>query len=369
MREDIDVARNIARLRKEQGLTQEDLAAYLGVTKASVSKWETEQSFPDIAQLPRLATYFGVSIDDLMGYAPQMSKEQIKRTYMRLRDKFTREPFDQVHASCKEVVRDFWSCPPLLVQMAVLYLNYLGYAPEGDVRDAFVQEAEELCQRAKRMSTESSVVRQANAIEAMCVLGAGHPQQAIDLLEGSVQPSLGEQNVLSQALLALGRAEDAERCLQVGVYQAVIGMMNDLPQLANMCGEDSQRLEELYSRMMSLIDIFNVEKIYVNCAAAYLVFAAVFVRVGNEQRAYECLDHYVHACGTMEFPVKLTVDSFFDKVGPWLDDLDLGNVAPRDTRAIKQGMVTGLAENPAFASLADQSRFKGLVADLKARLA
>ena len=80
----ISIARNIARMRKENALTQEDLATFLGVTKASVSKWETGQSYPDIELLPRIATYFGMSIDDLVGYDPQMSRREIRATCARL---------------------------------------------------------------------------------------------------------------------------------------------------------------------------------------------------------------------------------------------------------------------------------------------
>ena len=49
---------NIIRLRKDKGVTQEKMADFLGVTKASVSKWETKQSMPDISLLPIIASYF-----------------------------------------------------------------------------------------------------------------------------------------------------------------------------------------------------------------------------------------------------------------------------------------------------------------------
>ena len=53
---------NIIRLRKDKGVTQEKMADFLGVTKASVSKWETKQSMPDISLLPIIASYFDISI-------------------------------------------------------------------------------------------------------------------------------------------------------------------------------------------------------------------------------------------------------------------------------------------------------------------
>ena len=64
---EINLARILTQKRKEKGLTQDDLASYVGVSKASVSKWETGQSFPDILLLPILATYFNISIDELIG--------------------------------------------------------------------------------------------------------------------------------------------------------------------------------------------------------------------------------------------------------------------------------------------------------------
>lgn len=61
---------NIAQLRREKGITQEELAVALGVTNQAVSKWEAGKCCPDIEMLPELAEYFRVSIDELMGYKP-----------------------------------------------------------------------------------------------------------------------------------------------------------------------------------------------------------------------------------------------------------------------------------------------------------
>ena len=58
---------NIMRLRKENDLTQEQLANGLGITYQAVSKWETGVSSPDISMLPLLADIFEVSIDELFG--------------------------------------------------------------------------------------------------------------------------------------------------------------------------------------------------------------------------------------------------------------------------------------------------------------
>ena len=55
-------------LRKAMGVTQDEMAQSLGITYQAVSKWENDSTQPDIQLLPAIATYFGVTIDELFGY-------------------------------------------------------------------------------------------------------------------------------------------------------------------------------------------------------------------------------------------------------------------------------------------------------------
>lgn len=70
---------NIKRLRRERNLTQEALAEFLGVTFQSISKWERGESYPDITLLPAIASFFSVSLDELMGVDKSQDEEDIKR--------------------------------------------------------------------------------------------------------------------------------------------------------------------------------------------------------------------------------------------------------------------------------------------------
>ena len=65
------LGKRIMGYRKGLGLTQDQLAERLGVSAQAVSKWENDQSCPDITTLPRLAEIFGVSIDALLGHTPE----------------------------------------------------------------------------------------------------------------------------------------------------------------------------------------------------------------------------------------------------------------------------------------------------------
>lgn len=63
----MNFGKTIQELRKQKNITQEELAAELGVTAAAVSKWENNYTLPDILMLCALADYFQVTTDELLG--------------------------------------------------------------------------------------------------------------------------------------------------------------------------------------------------------------------------------------------------------------------------------------------------------------
>ena len=61
-------AENLVELRKYHDFSQEELADMIGVSRQTLSKYETGESLPDIEKCKRLADVFGVTIDDLISY-------------------------------------------------------------------------------------------------------------------------------------------------------------------------------------------------------------------------------------------------------------------------------------------------------------
>lgn len=95
-------ATNLLNLRKQKKMTQEQLASKLGVSFQAVSKWETAKGLPDIEVLPLLASFFGVSVDALLGY-----KTQKLRT-TAYEEKYHSEEYywgNRVWSGCYEVLK------------------------------------------------------------------------------------------------------------------------------------------------------------------------------------------------------------------------------------------------------------------------
>ena len=73
----MNMADRIQYLRKTNGISQEELADKVGVSRQAVSKWESEQSLPDLGKIITMSDYFGVTTDYILkGIEPVTDKEQ-----------------------------------------------------------------------------------------------------------------------------------------------------------------------------------------------------------------------------------------------------------------------------------------------------
>lgn len=62
----MNFGRNIAEMRKKNGMSQENVAEKLGVSRQTISKWEMNETLPDICQSMELAKLYGVTVDELL---------------------------------------------------------------------------------------------------------------------------------------------------------------------------------------------------------------------------------------------------------------------------------------------------------------
>lgn len=114
----INIHKQLQNLRKEKGLTQEELAEIFGITNQAVSKWENGACFPDTAILPDIADYFGVSMDTLFGRKKAGDCEEIVKDIKGL---FHETPVDECFSLACEIA--------LYLHEGVVSKGYKAYLP------------------------------------------------------------------------------------------------------------------------------------------------------------------------------------------------------------------------------------------------
>ncbi len=366
---EINIARKLIEKRKEKAITQEELAAYVGVSKASVSKWETEQSYPDITFLPQLAAYFNISIDELVGYSPQMTKEDIRKLYYNLTAQFSAQPFDDVINECHKIIKKYYSCFPLLLQMAGLLTNHYMLAKERDEQENIFKEVIGLCGRIKEEAGDVKMLDQANSLEAICCLMLNNPNQVIHLLDGIMKPTSSNETILASAYQMTGDMQKAKEVLQVGLYQHLIELMGILPSYLLIFQDAPDRFEKILQRTICLSEIFDLDRLHAAVMLqVYLAAAQGYAMQNNQDRALDMIAKYANVCTSEVFSFTLHGDDFFDSIEQWFADFDLGNQAPRDDKVIKISMLQAIIQNPIFNAFLENSRFKSIIAEMKSKL-
>lgn len=361
---DLQFAHIFSARRKELGYTQEDVAQYIGVSRAAVSKWEKGQSYPDITVLPRLATYCNLSIDALLGYEPQLTEAHIVNLYKQLANRFFHEPFTQVEADIEQMIRDYYTCMPFLLKMTQLYINY---SPVSNDIPRIVARAEALCQRVQQYSDDINILQEARMLEGLSLIMQQRPQDVLEKLGNEVNIQHNEEQLIARAYQMLGQTTAAKEVLQVSAYQHLFSLTSALTDSLLLTLDQPQKFHESVERLERLLDDWHVASLNPNSTLVFYIMAATgYTQLGQYDEAMRMLSAYTKACQKLDFPLTLRGDHYFDQIDNWLQSkMQLATVSPRDEASIKRDLYTSIAQNPAFAPLTTREDYQLLLKNLQ----
>lgn len=228
------------------------------MSKAAVSKWETEVSYPDILLLPRLASCFDISIDELMGYEPQMERERIRKVYRTLAEEFTTQPFDQVIENCRKYVRKYYSCYPLLFQIASLFANHFTLAQSNSVAEQVLE---------------------------YCLLVLKRPEEVTEILETEVPLQGTPGPLLASAWKMLGNMTEAKKILQTEIYKNILAFISLMSSYMELCTDEPKKFEESCCRFLTVAEAFRVDELHPGVLLpCYITMAQGLMEQGEETR-------------------------------------------------------------------------------------
>jgi len=111
--------------RKEQGLTQEQIASYLGVTAPAVNKWEKGTTYPDITLLAPLARLLRVDLNTLLCFQEGPSTQEINYFCEEAVKRVQTEDLDAGFQMMKQKIQEYPHCAPLVHRFALLLDSFL----------------------------------------------------------------------------------------------------------------------------------------------------------------------------------------------------------------------------------------------------
>lgn len=110
----------IKKYRKNNGMTQEEMAARLGVTAPAVNKWERGNTLPDVTLLAPIARLLGITTDELLSFKDDLTDEEISQYLLKIQKDLESKDFRDVFLSVKEKVEEYPNCEKLIWQVAVI---------------------------------------------------------------------------------------------------------------------------------------------------------------------------------------------------------------------------------------------------------
>ncbi|MBQ8431828.1 MAG: helix-turn-helix transcriptional regulator [Clostridia bacterium] len=195
---EMTIGTNIKRLRTEKGITQEQLSVAMKVSCAAVSKWERGETYPDITLLQPLAYYFGVTLDELMGYDREKTQTEIAAVIALYQKHWNTKRGRQIITKAyRDYPNDYW------------IMHYYMWNLGGDMADndpaVLISHKEEflsICQRILEGCTEETLRLNAWNMRAKILHAEGKTEEALEIYKTKFTDWFSTRGQKSEQLFA-----------------------------------------------------------------------------------------------------------------------------------------------------------------------
>lgn len=192
------IGENIKQLRKANSITQEQLAEALNITCAAVSKWERGDTYPDITLLQPLAYFFGVTLDELMGYQASKIQKDIDELIARYTELYRTD----CEAARDLIVKAHAEYPNDYQIMHCYMWNLAGDYADNDPENLLSHKAEflEICERILDGCKDNYIRRDALNMQAKLLWAEGKTEDALAIYQQNLPNWYGTAGQKSEQL-------------------------------------------------------------------------------------------------------------------------------------------------------------------------
>ena len=285
---EISLSENIKKYRKQNRLTQEQLAEVMGVSTGAVHKWESAMSVPELDMILKLADFFDLSVDVLVGYEVKNNTldAMLKRIGVLAKVKDP-EALTEMEKALKKYPNSFW-----LVHYCASLYSFFGV---GNKNTAVSRRALELYEQALTLIKQNDdpgisedTVRGEMANVYYTI---GEYEKALDILKKNNPGGMYNDYIGTVLALEMNQPKEAESYLLQSMVQSVAKVMTSVMGYAFVLSKKKEykKAGELLKTGLDLLASLHMGKevdiAYKVSAVFYVLIAYTEVRTGKKREA------------------------------------------------------------------------------------
>ena len=361
----------IRRLRKERGLTQEELAELLGITYQAVSKWENNTGMPDISQIVPLANVFGVTTDTIFGTNSSDSSEDIDEFICDIEHKICNR-HDVKDIECfihcaNEIQKKIKECPSsfrlLTYSMGMMYgvISHLDAAGREDEAKPYVSEFIRIGNVILNHCTDAEYLNDANMWFTYFYLDIGDIAKAEEHACRIATYAKGD-SVLAHVKARQNDTQEAMRLAAKVISRSFEDLMLELYYLGNIY-DDMGKYEEAYQCYALFPDIYDLimksreDDIPFYVTPSYDQLSCTCMKLGRYEEAMDHLERYLRH----EERIARTYNIVTESKIPYFYGRTLRYSCDRYTA---RGAISKVMSASIFDPIRDTDRFRTLVKEV-----
>lgn len=259
------LAEQIRTNRKNAGLTQEQVANYLGVSTPAVNKWEKGSTYPDIVLLPALARLLKIDMNELFSFCEELSDIEIEQAVCDISRIALEQDVKTAFEMAAGKIKEYPHCEQLIYKLAVV-LNAALTMEELPAEQKMEYELLIISWLEQIINSENEQVK----FSAIYILSAKYIQMEKDeeaerLLERLPDISVDTTVMKTKLLERRQDAMDAAVFLEGRIMQAATNMQGYLYQLIELEGkagnyQEAEEIAEITDEMTAILGLWDYGK-------------------------------------------------------------------------------------------------------------
>ena len=286
----LKLGENLKKFRLKRELTQEQLADVLGVSAQAVSRWENGTTYPDITLLPTIASYFEITLDELMGMENWRSEEQLKELLGQLEENGSKGLIYENILLLRDAVKTY----PTNYELQFRLVNQLAFCEYKDGRGlseeekiSFNREAAEIGNRILSHCTDGAIINQTTQQLCYIYSSLGEKEKAIEYAKKLPNIGCTDTVVLGDLYEGEQQKTHLKRAIKwyTSIFWCVLINLADLGY-RNETMSDAERIE-IMKKALAILELVFDDGDYLNYSGTVSITHRYIADLAMSEGDYE----------------------------------------------------------------------------------